>query len=137
MLRLKVRLERADGKRSVETIGVASSGFTGLTPEILIPASIAGTLKLHEVGKPESHVKVTADGRIIEFLKYRNTVKVYLIAEDRVEGPVLCSVLVTPYSRYVLLNDKLLSKLRIVLLDFGEGIWCFRDELGRRERKSI
>lgn len=46
------------------------------------------------------------------------------------------SAIVSQGARYVLLNDKLLGRLGVVLLDFGEGIWCFRDELGRRERRS-
>ena len=61
----------------------------------------------------------------------------YILTEDRVEGPVKASVLVASKGRYILLNDKLLSKLNISLIDFGEGIWCFRDELGKRERRSI
>ena len=31
----------------------------------------------------------------------------------------------------VLISDKLAGRLGIVALDFGEGLWCFRDELGR------
>jgi hypothetical protein len=30
----------------------------------------------------------------------------------------------------------LLGRLKIVLLDFGEGIWCFGDKLGKREKRS-
>jgi hypothetical protein len=37
---------------------------------------------------------------------------------------------------YPLLNNKLLGRLRIALLDFAEGAWRFRDELGRRKRRS-
>jgi len=29
-----------------------------------------------------------------------------------------------------LISDKLAGRLGIVALDFGEGLWCFRDELG-------
>jgi len=43
---------------------------------------------------------------------------------------------VSPKASYPLLNDKLLGRLRIVLIDFAEGVWCFRDELGREERRS-
>jgi hypothetical protein len=62
-------------------------------------------------------------------LRYRDAVKVYVV-EDRVEGPVRAHVL----APYPLLNDKLLERLRIVLLDLAEGTWCFRGELGKRER---
>jgi len=50
---------------------------------------------------------------------------VYIVTDNRVEGPVISHALVPPNARYILLNDKLVGKLRIVLLDFGEGIRCF------------
>ncbi len=136
-MRLRVRMERVDGKTSVEVVGVANSGFVGLEPEVLVPMRIANELKLSELGEPEVHTKIAGDGRELELLRYRGAVRVYVVTEDRVEGPVVSDVLVAPRARYVLLNDKLLSKLRIVLLDFGEGIWCFRDELGKKERRSV
>jgi len=137
VLRLKVRIERIDSGAHIEVIGIANSGFVGAEPEILMPSHIARELELHKVQKPKVHVKITGDGREVTLMKYRKSVKVYVLTEDRVEGPVMCSVLTLPTARYVLLNDKLLSKLKVVLLDFGEGIWCFRDELGRKERKSL
>jgi len=35
------------------------------------------------------------------------------------------------------LSDKLVSKLGIVLIDIGEGLWCFKDELGKIVRRSL
>jgi len=131
-----VRIERADGLRRVEVVAIANSGFAGLEPEVLLPQGVARGLELHTVSEPELHTKVLGDGREVSFLKYRGGVKVYLVAGDRVEGPVTSSAIVSQGARYVLLNDKLLGRLGVVLLDFGEGIWCFRDELGRRERRS-
>ncbi|PCN49949.1 hypothetical protein B6U99_07080 [Candidatus Geothermarchaeota archaeon ex4572_27] len=60
----------------------------------------------------------------------------FVVTDDRVVGPVTSSAMIAPRLRYVLLNDKLVGGLGVVLLDFGEGTWCFRDELGRRERRS-
>ena len=137
MLRLRIRIERVDSDRSIETIGIANSGFIGIEPEILVPNNIERELRLHEIAEPKIHTKIAGDGREVELIKYRNSAKVSIITEDRVEGPITCSVLVSPRARYVLLNDKLLGRLKVVLLDFGEGIWCFRDELGRKERKSV
>ena len=137
MLRLRVRIEVVKSSRSIEAIAIANSGFVGMEPEILIPSSIARELKLYEVGEAETHMKITGDGREVGFLKYRELVKVYVVTEDRIEGPVISTVIVSPTARYTLLNDKLLGKLKIVLLDFGEGIWCFKDELGVKERRSL
>jgi hypothetical protein len=137
MLRLKVKIERSDGSASVETVVIANSGFIGVEPEVLIPPDVAKQLKLHEVGEPEMFTKVTGDGREVELPGYRTATNVYVITADRVEGPVTSTALLPPRARHVLFNDKLLGKLKIVLLDFGEGIWCFRDELGKKERRSL
>ncbi len=132
-----MRIERIDKSLFTDIVGIANSGFVGAEPEILIPTYIAKELKLDEIKEPEAHVKITGDGREVTLMKYRNTVNVYVLTEDRIEGPVLCSALVSPRGRFILLNDKLLGKLKIVLLDFSEGTWCFRDELGRRVRRSL
>lgn len=34
------------------------------------------------------------------------------------------------------ISDKLAGKLSIVALDFAKGLWCFRDELSSKTRKS-
>jgi len=137
VLRLRVRIERVDGLRSVDVVAIANSGFAGLEPEVLLPLSVAERLRLHEVAEPEARTKVTRDGRGVSLLRYGDSVRVYVLAGDRVEGPVTSAAVVAPGARYVLLNDKLLGRLRVVLLDFGDGTWCFRDELGRRERRSL
>ncbi len=132
-----MRIERIDGARLVENLAIANSGFIGIEPEVLLPSHIARKLKLHELVEPEIYNKITGDGREVGFLRYRDVAKIYVVTSDRVEGPVISTILVSPRAKYILLNDKLLSKLKIVLIDFGEGIWCFRDELGEKERKSM
>lgn len=136
MLRLKVRIERIDGARALETIALANSGFTGHEPEIALPGSYTRELGLSEVVEPEAVTRVTADGRETPLLRYRLAVRVYVVEDDRLEGPVEASVIALPGQVIPLLNDRLLGALRIVLLDFAGGDWCFRDELGRRTRKS-
>lgn len=36
----------------------------------------------------------------------------------------------------VIISDKATSKLGIVVLDAGLGLWCFKDELGHAARVS-
>ena len=107
MLRLRIRIERVDGSKHMDSIAIANSGFVGLEPELLIPSNLANRLKLYEVSEPETHTKVTGDGRVVEFIKYRNSIRVYVLAEDRVEGPILASAIVSSGSKHILLNDKL------------------------------
>ncbi|MHC1627465.1 MAG: pepsin/retropepsin-like aspartic protease family protein [Candidatus Nezhaarchaeales archaeon] len=136
MLRLKVKIERVDGSKTINVIAIANSGFIGSKPEILLPDHIVRELKLHEIRTPQASIKISGDGREIPLIRYSEAVNVYVIEEDRVEGPVLSDVLSISGIKNILLNDKLLGKLGIVLLDFGEGTWCFRDELGVKKRSS-
>lgn len=136
MLKLRIKVERVDHKYSFETLAIANTGFVGIEPEILIPQTLLKELKLYEITEPEIITKTTGNGREVQLMKCRNCVYVCVIAEDRISNPILCSVIISQHSKYVLLNDKLLSKLGIVIIDAGEGIWCFRDELGKIERRS-
>ncbi len=137
MLRLRVRIERVDRAKSLETLAIANSGFVGSEPEVLLPFTLARQLRLEELVEPQLEEKLLGDGRRVSLMKYPRSVRVYIVTEDRVEGPETSSVLTVPGARYVLLNDKLLGRLRVVLLDFGEGLWCFRDEIGRKVRHSV
>ncbi|RLE57160.1 MAG: hypothetical protein DRJ40_02245 [Thermoprotei archaeon] len=79
--------------------------------------------------------KVLADGSRRRFVKVCDAVEVFVIAEDRVVGPVVADVLISEKGRRVLISDSLVSMLGIVLLDLREGLWCFRDELGVKVRR--
>ena len=54
--------------------------------------------------------KVLADGSTVKLKGAKGFVKVYVLAEDQVVGPVEAAVYVTRGS-HTLLNDKLLSRL--------------------------
>jgi len=137
VLRVRVRVERVDGSRSVELVAIANSGFSGSVPELAVPARVARELALREVAEPEPASKLTGDGRVASMVRYPCSVKVYVLGGDRVEGGVVSDVLTLPAVGHVLLNDKLLGRLGIVIVDAGEGLWCFRDEMGRRIRRGV
>ena len=63
--------------------------------------------------------------------------QVSVVEEDAESEPVESSILVLGGAKHVLINDKLAGRLGIVILDVGEGLWCFRDEVGRRIRRSL
>lgn len=133
VLRLKVRICR--GGRCVETIGIANTGFSGREPEITLSLDIA-----REVlgDKPRTIVveRVLADGSRVMLARSEDPLDLYLVAEDRVVGPVKVYAYIVR-SGFTLLNDATLSALKIVILDPKEGVWCFRDELGRYERRGL
>ena len=137
VLRVRVRVERRDGKLSAVYSGVVGTGFSGRRPEILIPHGFIDALRLEEVSRPVPASKISGGGTAIPLVRYEGAVRVYVDAGDRVEGPVASDVLVSEAARYVLLNDRLVQGLKIVVIDPVEGLWCFRDELGRKVRKGL
>ncbi|MEM3954642.1 MAG: hypothetical protein QW047_06410 [Sulfolobales archaeon] len=133
VLRLSIRI--CYGSNCVDSVGIANSGFVGRDPEITLPQELVE--KLFPQGVNTVLVeRVLADGSKVLLPKLLNPVDTYLITEDRVEGPIKTYAYVMR-SRLILLNDAVLSRLHIVIIDPFEGLWCFRDELGRRERRGL
>ena len=133
VLRLRIRV--CYGSRCAEGLGIANSGFAGREPELTLPQELVRELAGEAPGVVLVE-RVLADGSRVLLPKLTDPLEVYLVAEDRVEGPVKAYAYITR-GRFILLNDALTSRLRIVILDPFEGLWCFRDELGRRERKGL
>ncbi|WP_243681139.1 hypothetical protein [Vulcanisaeta souniana] len=79
-----------------------------------------------------------ADGTVTRLILVLNAVQVWIIEDDReVGGGVTAHVTISERADEALLSDKLVSRLGVVLLDIGEGTWCFRDELGKNVRRSL
>ena len=135
-IRLKLRLAR-EGK-SVEVVALVNSGYETLEPEVLVPPDVARSLSLYPHLPQGALVKEyrLADGSASKLIKIPRAVSVHAVEEDRVVGPVESSLVVAERADEVLISDKLAGRLGIVALDFGEGLWCFRDELGRVARRS-
>ncbi len=136
VVRLRIRIKREN--RVVEAIAIANSGYASRVPELVISRSIAEELGIYPNLPPNTRIVRyrTASGRIEEFLRIENCAEVQVIESDRVSDPVRVNVVISPYISICLLSDKLISALKIVLIDAGEGLWCFRDELGKRIRTS-
>jgi len=131
MLRLRVKLCRSD--TCIETLAIANSGFIGAEPEVAIPPRISAPL-FGPSPKVELVERVLADGSRALLPRALDTVDVYVVEEDRSVGPVKARAYLG--GRLVMLNDKLLGKLGIVIIDAGEGLWCFRDEIGLKTRRG-
>ena len=132
LLKLKIRV--CKGSRCAEVLGIANSGFIGEEPEILLPQNVIRFV----LGEEFSTVlveRVLADGSRILIPRRDEALDVYAVTEDRVVGPVQSRAYVSS-GELTLLNDKLLSSLRISIIDPGEGLWCFRDELGLKVRRG-
>ena len=68
-------------------------------------------------------------------LRFPGAIHVYVLTEDRIEGPVVVDAVVMGTDE-VLLSDKAIGALKLVLVDAGEGLWRFRDEPLDRLRRS-
>lgn len=135
-IRLRLRLRGAD--RYADVVALVNSGYETLEPEVLVPSRVAEELGLLPTLPPGSAVKeyVLADGSTVRLIRIPRALNVSVVEEDRVVGDVEVSVVVSDKADEVLISDKLAGRLGIVALDFAEGLWCFRDELGKRVRKS-
>lgn len=129
-----MRIQRIDGKIEKILTVVVNSGFSGEQPELLLPENVVRELKLREVSEPTLARKRTADGRIVTFICYKQSVKACVVTKDRVSSEIMANVLVGGTT--ALMNDYLISKFGIIILDAKNGIWCFRDELGKIERRG-
>ncbi len=137
VLKVRIKVERIDGLPIGEYTAIVNSGFSGRKCEVLIPGSLINVNLLSQVSNPAPTSKLSGGGTSIPLIRYSDAVNVYIIGDDRVEGPVKSDVLISDRAKYVLLNDKLTSMLKIVIIDPSEGLWCFRDELGVRFRRGI
>ena len=125
--------------RTVDVIALINSGYETSTPELLIPRDVAKDLGLYPSIPVESEVKeyVLADGSRRTLIRIPNAIEVSVVTDDRIVGPIKASVVIAEHAEEPLISDKLSDALGIVALAIGQGLWCFKDELGRKTRKTI
>lgn len=138
VIRLRVRLKSIRG-REVEVVALVGSGYESRRPEILIPANLARELGIYPVLPASAEVieYVLADGSRTKLIRVRDALEVQVIANGRLNLPVRCDVVIAENAEEVLIGDKLADALGIVAIAMGEGLWCFRDELGKIVRRGV
>lgn len=136
-IRLKLRIKSLRGS-SEDIIALVNSGYEARRPELLIPAELAKRLNLYPVLPAGSEVieYILADGSRTRLIRVNNAIEVQVITSDRISNPVRCDVVIAENADEALISDKLADALRIVAIAIGEGLWCFRDELGKVIRRS-
>ena len=137
VIRLRLRLRSVSG-REVVVAALVNSGYETERPELLVPASVARELGLYPTLPRGAEVReyILADGSRTRLIKVPSAIEVSAVANDRVVGPVRCDVAIAERSEEPLIGDKLSDALQIVAIAMGEGLWCFRDEVGKRVRRS-
>jgi len=104
-LGLKLRIRVCRGARCVESVGIANSGSASRESEIVTPQELLREL-LGEVASVLLVERVLADGSRVLIPELTEPLEVYLVVEDRVEGPVK-SYAYTTREEFILLNDAL------------------------------
>lgn len=132
MVRVKLRL-RAD-KRTKLVRALVNSGFESSETEIILPPSIAKSLGVFTVGAIEDF-EVAGGGRAVG-CRLEKPIEVELGIKDRPVKRVKTKVTVLYGESEVIIGDRLASALGIVILDPYRGLWCLRDEFGKKSRKS-
>jgi len=136
-IRLRLRVRSVSGSEVIIR-ALLNSGYEAGSPELLIPLSIAELLGLYPVLPAGAEVReyVLADGSRTKLIRLPNVVEVSIFVEDREVKFVRCDAVIAERAEEALISDKLADALGIAAIAIGEGIWCFRDELGIRERRS-
>lgn len=136
VVRVKVRIAPVKGGEPLEEVALANAGYESDRPEIAIPIKIAKRLRLYPPPKDSRSEKYLSAAGRFTVKRIPEAVKVTIITDDRSIEPVISDVVLAKGIEEILLNDKLLSKLKIEIIDPGEGFWRFRDDVPNLLRKS-
>lgn len=131
---VRVRVRICSDSRCVETSALVNSGFETTDPEIVVPPALAEALGLEASNEIAAYT--TAGGGSVSAVRASRSVVVELLLDDR-EGVSAHAVpSIMPGEEEVIISDRLAHELKIVILDPFEGLWCLRDELGAKVRRS-
>jgi hypothetical protein len=133
---LRVKIRVSSGEKEVLMPALVNSGYETDTSELLVPVKVAEALGLWPETKEAvmERYKVVG-GEEVSVVRMKKSARVEILAEERASKPVESDIVVSEGEEEMIISDKLASKLGIVILDIGEGVWCFRDEIGKIERR--
>lgn len=129
---VRIRVEIEGRSKSVETSALANTGFEFDFPITLLPLRIAEKLGF-DLTELREERWLGGGGIEITVYPLRERVRVWVACEDRKEGPSESLAAVSIGEREVVLNDFILSQLKIAIEDPAKGVWRFRDENKLRE----
>jgi len=138
LLPVYVRLRVKRGSRETEVIAKANTGFESPKHKGE-PLGIVAIREQNfmELGSPEAEIFVSLlpFGAIRPSIYGAFKVKVKVVARDKESGWVEAYAIVT--SGKPLIDDYLIARLGIVILDPYEGLWKFRDDPPEKVRRNV
>lgn len=136
-VRVKLRI-KSKTEETVEVPALVNTGYSTEEAEVLIPQSIAETLNLrpenYEGSRVEDYSTISGRARLTIIPE---AVRVSVVAEDRMVGPVPAHATISIVEAEVLIGDRLADELKISILKAGAGEWRFLDDTPNKVRRSI
>ncbi|MBW8051148.1 MAG: hypothetical protein FVQ77_12575 [Cytophagales bacterium] len=133
-VRLPIEINVSSVKANASAL--ANSGYETIEPEILVPLSFAkNNLGLStEDGKKVAYQ--AAAHKEVQFYFIEKKVKIKVVTKDKQSVYIDAILLISETEDQVVLNDKLVGRLGIDLVNVAEGIWRFTDDPSDISRKS-
>jgi predicted aspartyl protease len=133
-VRVKIRLKTDE--ESVATSALVNSGFESEEPLLILPMSLAESLNLMKSPTIAIEEIEVAGGARIGGYRVEELADVELVMDDREPVKVKANVTALPGEKEVIIGARLASVLGIAIIDAYAGLWCLRDELGKKQRRS-
>lgn len=135
-VRVRLRIKSRRSGAEVQTTALVNSGFESATPQLLLPVNAARQISLYPPPPDATVVDMGTAGGPARMFLIRNSIEVWVLSKDRMIGPKLADVLISPLEEEVLINDKLSEELGIMLIAIGSGKWRFLDDGSDKIRYS-
>ena len=134
-LRLRVKITPTKGGNPIETIAVANTAYESDKREIALPLRMARQLRLSIPKNSKREEYIVATGKF-KAPRVPEAVQVEILTSDRKRDLVVSDVVVLKKIDEILLNDLLLSSLKVEILDPAKGLWRLKDDPIGLERKG-
>jgi predicted aspartyl protease len=115
--------------RIVETAALLNTGYTGSSPEIIVPVKLAEEIGLWP--PPIDAIQSTYDtaGGPARFHTVRAAITLQIVDNDVASKELTADVAISPTEREVLLSDIVIGELEVVILNAHRGYWRFISDL--------
>jgi len=141
-VRVLIRLRTLKGlkaNRKIDTAALLNTGYTGSSPEIIIPTRLAEEIGLWP--PPSDAIESTYDtaGGPARFQMIKDAAALQVINDGIESRELTINISISPTEREALLSDVVIGELEIVILNAHKGYWKFRSdsiETSRCSRKA-
>lgn len=120
----------------IETNALLNTGYTGSSPEIILPLRLAERLGLWPPLKDAIESIYDTAGGPAKFYVIRESIALKIIEEDYTSKELITDTVISPMEREVLLSDYIIGGLGIIILNAYTGIWRFHDDSLEKIRYS-